>query len=79
MTDSAARRVVITGMGAITPIGNTLTEYWEGLIDWIKNTMLSAGNISATDLDLIKIVDTEDEVVKIIDAFYKGHTLSPNF
>lgn len=31
MTDSAARRVVITGMGAITPIGNTLTEYWEGL------------------------------------------------
>ena len=55
------------------------TEYWEGLIDWIKNTMLSAGNISATDLDLIKIVDTEDEVVKIIDAFYKGHTLSPNF
>ncbi len=55
------------------------TDYWEGLLDWIKNTMLSAGNISASDLDLIKIVDTEDEVVKIIDAFYKGHTLSPNF
>lgn len=25
------RRVVITGLGAITPIGNTLAEYWEGL------------------------------------------------
>ncbi len=25
------KRVVITGLGAITPIGNTLTEYWEGL------------------------------------------------
>lgn len=25
-------RVVVTGMGAITPIGNTLSEYWEGLI-----------------------------------------------
>jgi 3-oxoacyl-[acyl-carrier-protein] synthase II len=24
-------RVVITGLGAITPIGNTLAEYWEGL------------------------------------------------
>ena len=55
------------------------TEYWEGLIDWIKNTMLNEGNISPADLDLIQIVDTEDEVVKIIDAFYKGHTLSPNF
>lgn len=26
------RRVVVTGMGAITPIGNSLEEYWEGLI-----------------------------------------------
>tara|TARA_B100000767_G_scaffold113854_1_gene108653 strand:+ start:25418 stop:26668 length:1251 start_codon:yes stop_codon:yes gene_type:complete len=26
------RRVVITGLGALTPIGNTLPEYWEGLI-----------------------------------------------
>ncbi|RRQ48669.1 TIGR00730 family Rossman fold protein [Maribacter algicola] len=55
------------------------SEFWTGLFDWIKNTMLSFGNISAEDLDLIKIVDTEDEVVEIIDAFYKGHTLSPNF
>ena len=55
------------------------TSFWEGLIDWIKSTMLDAGNISPADLDLIKIVDNEEEVVKIIDAFYKGHTLSPNF
>ncbi len=26
------KRVVVTGMGALTPIGNTLTEYWEALI-----------------------------------------------
>ncbi|MFW6263919.1 MAG: beta-ketoacyl-ACP synthase II [Cyanobacteriota bacterium] len=26
------RRVVVTGLGAITPIGNTLAEYWEGLL-----------------------------------------------
>ena len=26
------RRVVVTGLGALTPIGNTLSEYWEGLI-----------------------------------------------
>ena len=55
------------------------TEFWSGLLDWIKNTMLEAGNISAQDLNLIQLVDTEDEVVEIIDAFYKGHTLSPNF
>jgi hypothetical protein len=55
------------------------TEFWKGLLEWIKNTMLQAGNISPTDLDLIRLVDTEEEVVEIIDAFYRGHDLSPNF
>jgi 3-oxoacyl-[acyl-carrier-protein] synthase II len=31
-SDSEYRRVVVTGLGAITPIGNTLAEYWEGLL-----------------------------------------------
>jgi len=55
------------------------TVFWQGLMDWIKNTILEAGNISPEDLDLIKLADTPEEVVDIIDAFYKGHTLSPNF
>ncbi len=54
-------------------------EFWGGLLDWVRNTMLEAGNISPQDLDLVKLVDTEDEVVEIIDAFYKGNILSPNF
>lgn len=27
-----ARRVVVTGLGALTPIGNTVEEYWDGLV-----------------------------------------------
>ena len=27
------RRVVITGLGALTPIGNNLNQYWQGLIN----------------------------------------------
>ena len=57
-------------------VGST---FWSGLFDWIKSTMLQFGNISPEDLDLINIVDTKEEVVEIIDAFYKGHILSPNF
>ena len=26
------KRVVVTGLGALTPIGNTVAEYWEGLV-----------------------------------------------
>lgn len=32
MTNLEKKRVVVTGLGAITPIGNNLTEYWEGLL-----------------------------------------------
>lgn len=32
MTNIEQKRVVVTGLGAITPIGNTLGEYWEGLL-----------------------------------------------
>ncbi|MFA5575084.1 MAG: TIGR00730 family Rossman fold protein [Brumimicrobium sp.] len=55
------------------------TEYWSGLIDWIKNTMLEAGNINKEDLNLFKVVDDEQEAVDYIDDFFKTHSLSPNF
>jgi len=32
MTNLAKKRVVVTGLGSITPIGNTLEEYWQGLL-----------------------------------------------
>jgi uncharacterized protein (TIGR00730 family) len=55
------------------------SEFWEGLLDWIKSKMLEAGNIKAEDLDLLRLVDTAEEVVTLIDSFYKGHMLTPNF
>ena len=56
------------------------TAYWSGLLDWIKSTLLEKeNNISAKDLDLIKIVDSADEAVNEINIFYKQHTHSPNF
>ena len=56
------------------------TEYWKGLISWIKETMLhNEHNINEVDLDLFKIVDTADEAVKHIVDFYSRYMLKPNF
>lgn len=56
------------------------TEFWSGLMDWVKKTLLDKfGNISPGDLDLIHIVDNEQEVISILDDFYKKYNLSPNF
>ncbi len=62
------------------PIIMVGTEFWEGIMDWIKDTLLEKfGNVSATDLELIHLVDTEDEVIEILDSFYKKHGSRINF
>lgn len=44
--------------------------YWKGLIDWIKDTMLRENKISPTDLEVFKVVDTPEEVLKAIKEKY---------
>lgn len=44
------------------------TDYWGGLIDWIRARLLEHGNISPPDLDLLKVVDDPDDVVRILNA-----------
>ena len=56
------------------------SDFWEGLFDWVKTTLLKKfGNISPEDMNLITIVDTADEVIEVLDNFYKQYNLSPNF
>ena len=56
------------------------SEFWEGLLGWIKTTLLDKfSNISPNDLELIHVVDTADEVLQILNEFYKESRLSPNF
>lgn len=55
-------------------------DFWSGLVDWIKNVLLNEHKtISPDDMDLFKIADTEDEVIEIINEFYKKYNLTPNF
>ncbi|MCK2213051.1 TIGR00730 family Rossman fold protein [Actinomadura sp. ATCC 31491] len=42
------------------------SEFWGGLLDWIKGSLLGTGKIAAQDLDLITVTDDVDEAVRII-------------
>ncbi|MBU4054629.1 MAG: TIGR00730 family Rossman fold protein [Proteobacteria bacterium] len=42
------------------------SDYWKGLIDWIKSTLLEDKHISPADLDIIQIMDEPAEIVKFI-------------
>jgi len=55
------------------------TEYWTGLVTWLKERMVAEHNIKEEDLDLFFLTDSPDEAVKHIEDFYKKYSLAPNF
>lgn len=55
------------------------TLFTEQLSLIYNETQIDHKAISPGDLDLIQLVDTPEEVIEILDAFYKQYQLSPNF
>jgi uncharacterized protein (TIGR00730 family) len=45
------------------------SEYWKGLFDWLRKTMLRDGRISPGDLELLQIIDDPEAVVKHIQKY----------
>jgi uncharacterized protein (TIGR00730 family) len=46
------------------------SEYWKGMLDWLKEEVLVNRNISKHDLDIFTVVDKPKEVVGVIKKFY---------
>jgi uncharacterized protein (TIGR00730 family) len=56
------------------------SEFWNKCYNWIKDELVSKYNyISAKELDLISIVDSSDDVIKILSDFYNEKSIRPNF
>lgn len=53
------------------------SEYWEGLLSWLRTKMLSGGKIAEPDLDLLVVSDSPEEVRNlIVDAMVKNDLFS---
>ena len=55
-------------------------DYWQGLLDWIRNSLLGEKMIAAEDLEMLKVVDTPEEVLHWIQESKLGppaHKESP--
>jgi uncharacterized protein (TIGR00730 family) len=61
-----ALTLVATGKITMFPIVLVGSDYWAGLLDWLKDTILGRGNIGPDELALLRVADDPDEVVKII-------------
>jgi len=42
------------------------SEYWEGLVDWIKEKLLAEKRISTQDIEILQIMDDPEEIVKAV-------------
>ena len=60
-----ALTLIQTGKIRFFPVVLVGTEYWGGLVGWLRERMLAAGNISPEDLDILHVTDSVDEVVAI--------------
>lgn len=68
----------------ITPVPIILfgTEFWGGLVDWFKSTLIAQGKVSPDDMNLFLVTDDLEEVIQYINGFYSGdnsEALKPNY
>ncbi|MDC0403959.1 TIGR00730 family Rossman fold protein [Porticoccaceae bacterium] len=61
-----ALTLVQTGKVEPFPIVLVGQEFWQGLIDWLRQQLLSSGSIAASDLALIELVDTPEEAATAV-------------
>ena len=63
--------LVQTGKTRKIPIILVGIDFWYGLLDWIKNTMLKEKVISTEDFDLIQVCEEPEEILNSITNYYK--------
>jgi uncharacterized protein (TIGR00730 family) len=77
---SEAMTLIQTGKIRRFPVILVGSEFWSGLIEWIKTTMVNERVISPGDVELFKVIDDPDQVVAAIFDHYakRGFTPSPD-
>jgi uncharacterized protein (TIGR00730 family) len=70
--------LVQTGKSRRIPIILVHRPFWNGLIDWFRDTLVEEGTISPEDLQLFKVLDKPKEVVDAIFEHYDKRGFEPS-
>ena len=54
------------------------SDYWQGLVDWLSETMVPSGNANTADLELFQVLDEPQAAVDAIVAHYPEGDLTPS-
>jgi uncharacterized protein (TIGR00730 family) len=70
--------LIQTGKSRKIPIILVETEFWSGLLNWFKQTLVAQGTIDESDLELLQVIDDPQQVVNAIFDYYRSRTFEPS-
>lgn len=73
-----ALTLIQTGKSRKIPIILVHSDFWMGLIDWFRNTLVQENMIDVEDLDLIRVIDEPCAVIDAIFQFYETRGFEPS-
>jgi predicted Rossmann-fold nucleotide-binding protein len=53
--------------------------YWQGFIDWLRNTCLKQGYINNDDLKLLRVCNTIEEITEAVENWHEGREIADGF
>jgi uncharacterized protein (TIGR00730 family) len=69
--------LVQTGKSRRIPIILVGGEFWGGLLDWLRDTLVREGMIGADDIGLLQVIEEPEAIVEAIFSFYEGRGFQP--
>ena len=70
--------LVQTGKSRRIPIILVGGGYWQGFLDWLRDTVVAEGMIGEHDMNLMRVIDEPDAVVEAIFEFYENRGFQPS-
>ena len=75
---SEALTLIQTGKSPKMPIILVGSEFWGGLLDWMRDRLATNKLIDPADIDLMQVMDDTDQVVETIFKFYETRGFAPS-
>lgn len=73
-----ALTLVQTGKSRKMPLILVGSEFWQGLVDWIRGRLLADGMVGPGDPELLRVIDDPDAVIEAIFDFYQTPGFEPS-
>ncbi len=70
--------LVQTGKSRRIPVILVHAPFWQGILDWFRDTLVAEGTISAEDLELLIVLDEPQDVLRAIFRYYEHRGFEPS-